>query len=45
MEHRKVLADTEIKDIFIAATAIVYDIPVFTLNKKHFERLEGVSLV
>lgn len=35
----------EVKDIFIAATAIVYDIPVFTLNKKHFERLEGVSLV
>jgi predicted nucleic acid-binding protein len=35
----------EVKDIFIAATAIVYDMPVFTLNKKHFERLEGISLV
>lgn len=35
----------EVKDVFIAATALVYDMPVFTLNRKHFERLEGVKLV
>ena len=35
----------EVKDVFIAATAIVYDMPIFTLNRKHFERLEGVNLV
>jgi len=35
----------EVKDIFIAATAVLYDMPIFTLNKKHFERIEGVALV
>ncbi len=35
----------EFRDIFIAATCIVNDLPVKTLNFKHFERIEGLSLV
>jgi len=35
----------EIGDIMIAASAIVKDIPLATLNRKHFERIEGLILV
>jgi predicted nucleic acid-binding protein len=35
----------EIRDIFIAATAIVHDLPFMTLNNKHFERIETRELV
>ena len=31
-------------DILIAATAIVQDVPLATLNRKHFERIEGLIL-
>jgi len=31
-------------DIFIAATAIANDLPLQTLNRKHFERVERVKL-
>ncbi|MCI0692351.1 type II toxin-antitoxin system VapC family toxin [candidate division KSB1 bacterium] len=31
-------------DIFIAATAITYDLQLSTLNKKHFERVENLKL-
>ncbi len=31
-------------DLFIAATAMEADIPVATLNKKHFEVLHGIRL-
>ncbi|MCR8557039.1 type II toxin-antitoxin system VapC family toxin [Mucilaginibacter sp. BJC16-A38] len=34
----------EFRDIFIAATCIVNDLPVATLNKKHFERIEGLNV-
>ena len=35
----------EFRDIFIAATCIVNNLPVKTLNKKHYDRIEGLSVV
>ena len=35
----------EFRDIFIAATCIVNNLPVKTSNLKHFERIEGLSFV
>ena len=34
----------EIGDVMIAATAIVECVPLATLNRKHFERIEGLIL-
>ncbi len=34
----------EFRDIFIAATCIVHELPIVTLNKKHFERVEGLKI-
>jgi tRNA(fMet)-specific endonuclease VapC len=34
----------EFRDIFIAATCIVNNFPVVTLNKKHFSRVEGLTI-
>lgn len=33
------------RDIFIAATCIVNNLPLKTFNKKHFERIEGLKFV
>ncbi|MDB5029637.1 type II toxin-antitoxin system VapC family toxin, partial [Mucilaginibacter sp.] len=35
----------EFRDIFIAATCIVNEIPLITLNKKHFKRMEEIHLL
>ena len=35
----------DIADLFIAATAVHHNLPIATLNKKHFERLEGLMLL
>ena len=35
----------EFRDIFIAATGIVNNLPILTLNKKHFDRIIGLSIV
>jgi len=35
----------EFRDIFIAATCMVNNLPVKTLNKKHYDRIEGLSVV
>jgi tRNA(fMet)-specific endonuclease VapC len=32
-------------DPFIASTAIVHDLPLVTLNQKHFQRVEGLRLL
>ena len=32
-------------DILIAASAIVYNVPLATLNRKHFERVDGLELI
>ena len=42
---RQVNKMIEFRDIFIAATALVYNLPVKTLNKKHFARISGLSAV
>ena len=41
---RQVNKMIEFRDIFIAATALVYNLPVKTLNKKHFSRVSGLSV-
>jgi len=35
----------ESSDLFIAATAIANDLPVATLNRKHFEQIDGLQLL
>lgn len=35
----------EFRDIFIAATALENNLPIKTLNKKHFERIKGLTIV
>lgn len=35
----------EFRDILIAATSLQYTLPVATLNKKHFERVEWLILL
>ena len=32
-------------DLFIAATALTFELPIATLNKKHFERVDNLSLI
>ncbi|KAA8477486.1 hypothetical protein BDE36_3088 [Arcticibacter tournemirensis] len=34
-----------IPDMLIAATALYYDLPLFTLNKKHFVYLDNIKLL
>lgn len=34
----------EFRDIFIAATAIASDMPISTLNIRHFQRIEGIRI-
>ncbi len=35
----------EFQDIFIAATCIINDMPLKTLNIKHFNRIEGLRII
>ena len=35
----------EFRDIFIAATCIVNEMPIATLNKKHFKRIDGLKIL
>jgi predicted nucleic acid-binding protein len=34
----------EFRDIFIAATCLVFELPLITLNKKHFQRIKGLNV-
>ena len=34
-----------IADLFIAATAIANNLPLTTLNKKHFDRIDGLTII
>jgi tRNA(fMet)-specific endonuclease VapC len=34
-----------IADLFIASTTIAHNLPVSTLNKKHFERIDSLQIV
>ena len=44
-ELKKKRKQIEMADLFIAATAITYDLPIATLNKKHFERIDSLSII
>ena len=35
----------DIADLFIAATAISNNLPFATLNKKHFDRIDGLTII
>jgi tRNA(fMet)-specific endonuclease VapC len=35
----------DLADLFITATALSHNLPLATLNKKHFERIETLSLI
>lgn len=35
----------ELRDIFIAATCIINELPIITLNKTHFKRVDGLTLI
>jgi tRNA(fMet)-specific endonuclease VapC len=35
----------DLADLFIAATAITQNLAIATLNKKHFDRIEGLTMV
>jgi tRNA(fMet)-specific endonuclease VapC len=35
----------EIKDLFIAATALSHSLPLMTLNVKHFDRIEELKIM
>lgn len=35
----------EFRDIFIGATAITFQLPIKTLNRDHFQRIESLDLV
>ena len=35
----------DIADLFIASTAMVHKMPFATLNKKHFNRIEGLEII
>ena len=35
----------EFRDIFIAATCLANDLPIVTLNKKHFNRIDGLRIL
>jgi tRNA(fMet)-specific endonuclease VapC len=34
----------DFRDIFIAATCLVFELPLKTLNKKHFERIKQLNI-
>jgi tRNA(fMet)-specific endonuclease VapC len=35
----------DLADLFIAATAVANNLPLATLNKKHFERIEALNIL
>ena len=35
----------ETKDLFIAATALFHDLPIMTLNLRHFERVKELNIL
>jgi len=34
-----------IKDTFIAATCLVHNLPLLTVNLRHFDRVEGLQII
>ena len=44
-ELRRKRKQIEIADLFIAATAVANSLQLATLNKKHFDRIEALTLM
>jgi predicted nucleic acid-binding protein len=42
---KRIRKQIDLADLFIAATAIAYNLPLATLNKKHFERIEILNII
>lgn len=42
---RKVNKMIEFRDIFIAATCLIHNLPIKTTNKIHFQRVNGLEIV
>jgi tRNA(fMet)-specific endonuclease VapC len=42
---RKTNQIIEFRDIFIAATCLTFNLPIATLNKKHFRRIDGLKIL
>ena len=34
-----------IADLFIAATALTHNLPIATINKSHFDRIDGLEII
>lgn len=45
IELKRKRKQIEIADLFIAATAIANNLPFSTLNRRHFDRIEGLILI
>jgi predicted nucleic acid-binding protein len=35
----------DLADLFIAATAIAYNLPLATLNRRHFDRIDSLNII
>jgi len=35
----------DLRDIFIGANALIYNIPLATINRKHFTRIKGLKFL
>lgn len=44
VEASRLYPDTGLGDCFTIGVGLFFDIPVFTLNQKHFERVPGIRL-
>jgi predicted nucleic acid-binding protein len=42
---KKIRKQIDIADLFIAATAIAHNLPLATLNKKHFDRIDMIDII
>lgn len=42
---KKLRKQIDIADLFIAATAISHNLPLATLNKKHFSRIASLEII
>lgn len=43
LKRKRNLIDTA--DLFIASTAVANNLPIATLNRKHFERIDGLKVI
>jgi len=43
-ELRKSNTMIEFRDIFIASTCLIHDLPLITTNHKHFQRIKGLKM-